>query len=246
MALPPAQQFVADGAIRIITARRQKELDQAVSTIGKSNPRACGRRVQARRSRQLMAIIEKAEEDLDIRFARGVANSQRLGEITAGGSDIHSIINVHGAMSACKKRCAPSRWRAPLEILMFSVVGSTGMENNRSIASPKAALRFRREPLYRSQERKIRFNVCPPGRLKTPVGESCWGVGRQTGGCSPPRCTGDGRPEEIANAVVVPRFGCRQLIQRELSSRRLRTGYVPMRRAEVGSVVEQGAQEHTR
>ena len=57
-----ARQFVADGARVFITARRQKELDQAVSTIGKSITGIVGDVSKLADLDRIMATIEKAEE----------------------------------------------------------------------------------------------------------------------------------------------------------------------------------------
>jgi len=63
-----AQQFVADGAYVFITARRQKELDQAVSTIGKNITGIVGDVSKPADLDRIMATIEK-QKRLDILFA---------------------------------------------------------------------------------------------------------------------------------------------------------------------------------
>ena len=64
-----AQQFVADGAYVFITARRQKELDQAVSTIGKNITGIVGDVSKPTDLDRIMATIEKQKKRLDILFA---------------------------------------------------------------------------------------------------------------------------------------------------------------------------------
>ena len=200
-----AQQFVADGAYVFITARRQKELDQAVSTIGKNITGIVGDVSKPTDLDRIMANIEKQKKHLDILFANaGVATYQRLGEITEEEFDRHFNINVKGALFSVQKALPLLRDGASI-ILCSSVVGSKGLGNNSVYSATKAALRsFARTFTTDLKERKIRVNVVSPGAIKTPGLENLAGA------------SGDklealfantvplgriGRPEEIAKAV---------------------------------------------
>jgi NAD(P)-dependent dehydrogenase (short-subunit alcohol dehydrogenase family) len=165
-----AQQFVADGAYVFITARRQKELDQAASTIGKNITGIVGDVSKPADLDRIMATIEKQKKRLDILFANaGVATYQRLGEITEEEFDRHFNINVKGALFSVQKALPLLRDGASI-ILCSSVVGSKGLGNNSVYSATKAALRsFARTFTTDLKERKIRVNVVSPGAIKTPV-----------------------------------------------------------------------------
>jgi len=200
-----AQQFVADGAYVFITARRQKELDQAVSTIGKNITGIVGDVSKPADLDRIMATIEKQKNRLDILFANaGVATYQRLGEITEEEFDRHFNINVKGALFSVQKALPLLRDGASI-ILCSSVVGSKGLGNNSVYSATKAALRsFARTFTTDLKERKIRVNVVSPGAIDTPGLENLVGASGdklETLFANRVPLGRIGRPEEIAKAV---------------------------------------------
>jgi NAD(P)-dependent dehydrogenase (short-subunit alcohol dehydrogenase family) len=203
--LATAHQFVADGAYVFITARRQKELDQAVAAIGKNVTGIVGDVSKLADLDRVMATIEKQKKRLDILFANaGVATDQRLGQITEEEFDRHFDINVKGALFTVQKALPLLRDGASI-IFSSSVVGSKGVENRSVYSATKAALRsFARTFTTDLKERKIRVNVVSPGVINTPgleklVGASGAKLEAAFAGTVPLGRLG--RPEEIAKAV---------------------------------------------
>jgi len=200
-----AQQFVADGAYVFITARRQKELDQAVSTIGKNITGIAGDVSKPADLDRIIATIDKQKKHLDILFANaGVATYQRLGEITEEEFDRHFNINVKGALFSVQKALPLLRDGASI-ILCSSGVGSKGLGNNSVYSATKAALRsFARTFTTDLKERKIRVNVVSPGAIDTPGLENLVGASGdklETLFANRVPLGRIGRPEEIAKAV---------------------------------------------
>ncbi len=203
--LATAHQFVADGAYVFITARRQKELDDAVAAIGKNVTGIVGDVAKLADLDRVMAAIQKQKGRLDIVFANaGVAAYQKLGAITEEEFDRHFDINVKGALFTVQKALPLLRDGSSV-ILCSSVVGSKGLGNNAVYSATKAALRsFARTFTTDLKERKIRVNVVSPGPILTPGLEVLTGAkGAQLeaayAGAVPLGRLG--RAEEIAKAV---------------------------------------------
>jgi NAD(P)-dependent dehydrogenase (short-subunit alcohol dehydrogenase family) len=203
--LATAHQFVADGAYVFITARRQKELDQAVAAIGKNVTGIVGDVSKLAELDHVMATIKKAKGRLDIVFANaGVAAYQKLGEVTEDEFDRHFDINVKGALFTVQKALPLLRDGGSI-ILTSSIVGSKGLGNNSVYSATKAALRsFARTFTTDLKARKIRVNVVSPGAIVTPGLETLTGAkGEQLDSAFADRVPLGrvGRPEEIAKAV---------------------------------------------
>jgi NAD(P)-dependent dehydrogenase (short-subunit alcohol dehydrogenase family) len=203
--LATAHQFVADGAYVFITARRQKELDEAVAAIGKNARGIAGDVANLSDLDRIMATIQKVKGHLDIVFANaGVAAFQKLGDITESEFDRHFDINVKGTLFTIQKSLPLLRDGGAI-IMTSSVVGSKGLGNNSVYSATKAALRsFARTFTTDLKERKIRVNVVSPGPIHTPGLETLIGAaGDQleaafAGSVPLGRA---GRAEEIAKAV---------------------------------------------
>jgi NAD(P)-dependent dehydrogenase (short-subunit alcohol dehydrogenase family) len=203
--LATAHQFVADGAYVFITARRQKELDEAVAAIGKNVTGIAGDVANLADLDRVMATIQKVKGRLDIVFANaGVAAFQKLGDITESEFDRHFDINVKGTLFTIQKSLPLLRDGGAI-IMTSSVVGSKGLGNNSVYSATKAALRsFARTFTTDLKERKIRVNVVSPGPIHTPgletlVGASGDKLEAAFAGSVP--LGRAGRAEEIAKAV---------------------------------------------
>src|ERR1700761_2397923 len=204
--LATAHQFVADGAYVFITARRQKERDEAVAAIGKNVTGLAGDVAKLGDLDRIMAAIQKQKGRIDVLFANaGVAAYQKLGQITEEEFDRHFDINVKGALFTVQRALPLLRDGASV-IFSSSVVGSKGLGNNAVYSATKAALRsFARTFTTDLKERKIRVNVVSPGPIATPGLEQL--VGAKGTAQLDAIFAGNvplgrvGKPEEIAKAV---------------------------------------------
>lgn len=167
--LAAARRLVADGAYVFITARRQKELDAAVKSIGKNVTGVQSDVSKLPELDRLFATIKEQKGQLDIVFANaGVAGQAALGNITEEQFDREFGINVKGALFTVQKALPLLRDGASV-IFTASVVASKGMPNVSVYSATKAALRsFARTFTTDLKARKIRVNVVSPGAIDTP------------------------------------------------------------------------------
>src|SRR6266404_531390 len=199
--LAAAKRFVKEGAYVFITGRRQKELDDAVKTIGSS---VTGVQGDVTKLADLDRLYEsvKAKGRIDVLFANaGVAEFASLGKITEEHFDKIFGINVRGTLFTVQK-ALPLLNDGGSIILTGSVAGSKGTPAFGVYGATKAAIRcFVRGWTVELKDRRIRSNVLSPGPTETPAIDqqppdaiarivSTIPMGRM------------GKPEEIAKAAL--------------------------------------------
>src|SRR3954466_6703835 len=141
MGLATAQLFAREGAKVIITGRRQKDLDDAVRSIG---PQALG--VQGDVSKladldRLFDIIREKFDRLDIVFANaGHGTLEPLGQVSEASFDAQFATNVKGLFFTVQKALPLLRDGASI-ILNSSIAGYKGMEAFSVYSATKAAVR---------------------------------------------------------------------------------------------------------
>jgi NAD(P)-dependent dehydrogenase (short-subunit alcohol dehydrogenase family) len=206
--LATAQRFVAEGAFVFITGRRQAELDAAVQQLGAN---AFGVRSDVSNLAdldRLFAVINAQKGRIDILFANaGVAELLPLHAVTESHYATHFDINVKGTLFTVQK-ALPLLPDGAAIIVMSSIVGSKGLENNSVYSATKAAIRsFARTWTTDLKARHIRVNAVSPGPIDTPGLDGLAGTPEQStqlkahmGGIVPLGRVG--QPEEIAKAVV--------------------------------------------
>jgi NAD(P)-dependent dehydrogenase (short-subunit alcohol dehydrogenase family) len=102
--LAAARLFVKKGAYVFITGRRQKELDEAVKTIGSNVSGVQGDVAKLADLDRLYETISKVKGRIDIVFANaGVAEFVPLGAVTEEHFDKLFNINVRGTLFTCKR-----------------------------------------------------------------------------------------------------------------------------------------------
>src|SRR5579864_2003332 len=102
--LATAKQFVGEGAFVFITGRREPELADAVSAIGKNVTGVRSDVSYLEDLDRLFAQIKREKGRLDIVFANaGVAEYARLGEINEDVYDQIFSINVKGLLFTVQK-----------------------------------------------------------------------------------------------------------------------------------------------
>jgi NAD(P)-dependent dehydrogenase (short-subunit alcohol dehydrogenase family) len=168
--LATAKRFVDEGAHVFITVRRQKELDQAVTQIGKN---ITGVQSDVSKLDDLDKLYDKVKEQkgkIDVLFANaGIMDLFTLETISETYFDKIFGVNVKGIFFTVQKSL-PLFNEAGSIVLTGSVAGSKGVEGLSVYGATKAAVRsLARSFIAELKNRKIRVNVASPGRIDTPA-----------------------------------------------------------------------------
>jgi NAD(P)-dependent dehydrogenase (short-subunit alcohol dehydrogenase family) len=167
--LASAKLFVKEGAYVFITGRRQKELDEAVKTIGSNITGVQGDVTKLADLDRLYETIGKKGR-LDIVFANaGFGEFAPLDKITERHFDSLFNTNVKGALFTVQKSLKLLNDGGSI-ILTGSVAGSKGTPAFGTYGATKAAVRnFVRAWTVELKDRRIRSNVLSPGPTETPA-----------------------------------------------------------------------------
>jgi NAD(P)-dependent dehydrogenase (short-subunit alcohol dehydrogenase family) len=167
--LATAKLFVKEGAYVFITGRRQKELDEAVKTIGINVTGVQGDVANLADLDRLYEIVAEKGK-IDVVFANaGVAEFSPMGKITEEHFDKLFDINVKGTLFTVQK-ALPLLNDGGSIVLNASVASLKGTAAFGVYGATKAALRsFVRTWTVDLKDRHIRSNVVSPGPTDTPV-----------------------------------------------------------------------------
>ena len=200
--LATAKRFVEEGAYVFITGRRQKELDEAVKTIGANVAGVQGDIAQLADLDRLYETIAQAEKRIDIVFANaGVGEFVPFGAVTEEHFDRLFNINVRGTLFTVQK-ALPLLNDGGSIILNGSVASVKGTAAFGVYAASKAALRsFVRTWTTDLKDRRIRSNVVSPGPINTPLAsrQSADVIARMVSTIPMGRM---GEPEEVAKVAL--------------------------------------------
>jgi NAD(P)-dependent dehydrogenase (short-subunit alcohol dehydrogenase family) len=191
---------VAEGAHVFITGRRQAELEEAVTQIGRNVTGVPGDVSHVTDLDRLFATVKQQQGRLDVLFANaGVLALAPLGEISEEHFDKVFTINVKGLLFTVQK-ALPLFTRGGSIILNASIIASKGIEAFSVYSAAKAAVRsFARCWTMDLRHRRIRVNTISPGPIETPMlGTS--GMREQAVAAVPMGRIGT--PDEFANAAV--------------------------------------------
>ena len=168
--LATAKRFVSEGAYVFISGRRQKELDLALSEIGKNVIGIQGDVSNFEDLDRLYNTVKDQKGHLDILFANaGIAQFASLGEISEEHFDNIFGINVKGLLFTVQK-ALPLFQNGGSIILNASIGSSKGFEETSVYSATKAAVRsFARTWTADLRHRKIRVNAISPGPIDTPI-----------------------------------------------------------------------------
>jgi NAD(P)-dependent dehydrogenase (short-subunit alcohol dehydrogenase family) len=168
--LATAKRFVSEGAYVFITGRRQKELDIALSEIGKNVVGIQGDVSNLEDLDRLYNVVKDQKGHLDILFANaGIAQFAPLGEISEEHFDNIFRINVKGVLFTVQKALPLFHDRGSI-VLNASICSSKGVEESSVYSATKAAVRsFARTWTVDLRHRKIRVNAISPGPIDTPI-----------------------------------------------------------------------------
>src|SRR5215208_7507945 len=167
--LATAKRFVSEGAYVFLTGLYQKEIDEAVSDIGKN---ASG--IQSDVSNladidMMYDVIKDQKGHIDILFANaGIIQFAPLGEISEKHFDKIFDIDVKGLLFTVQQ-ALPIFQDGGSIILMASVGSSKGSAVLSVYHAAKAAVRsFARSWSLNLNQRNIRVNAISPGPIDTP------------------------------------------------------------------------------
>src|SRR5712672_2656973 len=168
--LATAKLFVKEGAYVFIMARREKELDEAVTAIGSNVTGVQGDVAKLADLDRLYETVGKVKGRIDIIFANaGVGEFVPFGEVSEEHFDRLFNINVKGALFTVQKGL-PLLNDGGSIILNGSVASIKGTAAFGVYAASKAALRsFVRTWTSELKDRRIRSNVVSPGPTDTPA-----------------------------------------------------------------------------
>jgi NAD(P)-dependent dehydrogenase (short-subunit alcohol dehydrogenase family) len=166
--LATAKLFAAEGAHVFIVGRRQKELEQAVASIGGDVSAVQGDVAKLADLDRLYESV-KAKGRIDVLFANvGLGGFAPLGGITEEYFDTTFDTNVKGLLFTVQKALPLLNDGASI-ILTGSAAAAKGTPSFGVYAASKAAVRsFVRTWTTELKDRRIRSNVLIPGPVLTP------------------------------------------------------------------------------
>jgi len=168
--LATAKRFVTEGAYVFITGRRQKQLDLAVSEIGKNVMGIQSDVSNLADIDKIYNTVKDQKNHIDIIFANaGIAQFAPLEKISEEHFDKIFRINVKGLLFTVQK-LLPIFQEGGSIILNASIGSSKGVEETSVYSATKAAVRsFARTWTVDLRHRKIRVNAISPGPIDTPI-----------------------------------------------------------------------------
>jgi NAD(P)-dependent dehydrogenase (short-subunit alcohol dehydrogenase family) len=167
--LATARLFAAEGALVIVTGRRQAELSTAVSLLGDGAIGIQGDTSRTTDLDRLFARIRETHGRIDVLFANaGVGEFLPLGAITEQHFDATFAVNVKGTLFTVQK-ALPLMPDGSCIVLNASIASVKGIPAFSVYSATKAALRsFARGWAVDLRERRIRVNAVSPGTVPTP------------------------------------------------------------------------------
>src|ERR1700735_1166690 len=172
LALETAKRFVEEGAYVFITGRRQEQLDEAATLIGRNVTGVRGDAANLDDLDRLFDTVKREKGKIDVLFASaGKGEAVPLGEITEQHFDAAFGPNARNAVFTVQKALPLLNDGASI-IMTGSNASVKGFPGWGVYAASKAALRsFARTWLNELKGRKIRVNLLVPGAIATPMQE---------------------------------------------------------------------------
>ena len=169
--LATAKRFVSEGAYVFITGLSQKDLDVAISDIGKNVSGIQSDVSNLANLDKLYDVVKDQKGHINILFANaGIIQFAPLGKISTEHFDKLFSINVKGLLFTVQK-ALPILQDGSSIILNASIGSSTADEELRVYSATKAAVRSfaRTWAVVDMRHRKIRVNAISPGSIDTPI-----------------------------------------------------------------------------
>lgn len=179
--LATAKRFVEEGAYVFITARRQAELDKAVSVIGKNVTSIAGDLSRLEDIDHIAATVKTGKGVVDIVVSNaGLTEQGSIDNLTPEHFDKVFNLNAKAPVFLVQK-LLPLMTGAGSIILVGSAMHVMGIPGHTAYAATKAALRsYARTWAAEFKDRGIRVNTLSPGVTDTPMLDSqSAGVGKR-------------------------------------------------------------------
>lgn len=163
-----AARLVEEGAYVFITGRRENELDEAVTAIGRNVMAVPGDITKHADLDRLYAAVAARGRGLDILFANaGIATFATIDDLTEDDLNRVFNINVTGTVFTVQK-AIPLLNKGASVIVNVSTSADRGAPSMGAYAASKAALRsFTRTWANELKDRGIRVNAISPGPSDT-------------------------------------------------------------------------------
>ncbi len=170
MGLTTAKYFLENGAQVVITGRRQKELDEAVASLGGGAVGIQGDVSNLADLDRLFGEVKERFGRVDVLFANaGLGQLAPIEHVTEEHFDREFNVNVKGVYFTIQK-ALPLMSDGGSIILNASVAASKGMGAFSVYSATKAAVRsFARTLTTDLKDRGIRVNTLSPGPIETPI-----------------------------------------------------------------------------
>jgi NAD(P)-dependent dehydrogenase (short-subunit alcohol dehydrogenase family) len=171
--LATAKRFVEEGAHVFITARRQAELDKAVSVIGKNVTAIAGDLSKLGDIDRIATTVKAGKGVVDIVVSNaGLTEQGSIDSLTSAHFDKVFNLNAKAPVFLVQK-LLPLMTRAGSIILVSSAMHVMGIPGHTAYAATKAALRsYARTWAAEFKDRGIRVNTLSPGVTDTPMLDS--------------------------------------------------------------------------
>jgi NAD(P)-dependent dehydrogenase (short-subunit alcohol dehydrogenase family) len=168
--LASAKAFVREGAQVVITGRRAKEVDAAVTVLGQNAVGLPGDVAHLDHHDAVANLVRDRFGGLDIYLANAGLNIiEGSGEVTPGQYDAQFATNTRGVFFGVQK-LAPLMRDGGAIILTGSVAATKTLDGHAVYAGSKAAvIAFARAWALEFKTRGIRVNVLSPGPTNTPI-----------------------------------------------------------------------------
>jgi len=168
--LASAKRFVGEGALVVITGRKEKELKEAAADIKGDVTTVVCEITNLDNLDQLYAVVKEKHGHIDILFANaGVAIVAPLKASTEAQFDKTFDINVKGIFFTVQKALPLLRDGSSV-ILTSAAANVSGQPGLTAFTGSKAAVRnFARGWTAELKDRKIRVNCVSPGSVDTPA-----------------------------------------------------------------------------
>jgi len=206
--LATARRFVAEGAYVFITGRRQSELDQASTQIGRNVTAVQGDVANLDDLDRLYRTVAAGKGVVDIVFTNaGFVELLTIDAVTPEHFDKTININLRGLLFTVQK-ALPLMKNGGSIVLNSSVVGVKGFPGHGVYGATKAGVRsFARTWAVELKNRGIRVNVVSPGATDTPIIDGQFTTRKQAESAKATFAEGTplgriGRPDELASAVL--------------------------------------------
>jgi len=207
--LATAKRFVEEGALVVITSRREKELKEAAALIGKHVTIVTGDVTRLEDLDRLYAVVKEKHGHIDVLFANaGWGEVAPIGAATEAHFDKTFDLNAKGTFFTVQKAIPLFKDGGSI-ILNTSVANVMGLPTFAVYAASKAAVRsFLRAWAVELKDRKIRVNTMSPGPIETPALETTTGLTPEQAEQAAAQFASQipmgrrGKPEEIAAAVT--------------------------------------------